>query len=429
MAGRGRRNGGGDRRRAYPRLDRQERNTIERLLDQGRSAREIAREIGRAPSTVTNEVAAHRYVSAPKAMSGAKAPADDELALACPRLGSWPRCCNGCPRRRAYGCSRKPRVFYEARRAQAESEAVRSDARRGIDATEWQAARALAAIRDGLARGLSPEQICLASPDVKVSPSTVYRWVREGYAGMSNMDLRRKVGYRPRSHRAPTGPSRHSAARSHDRFLALGDDCDGAWEMDTVMGRASDSACVLTLLHRPSRLQLVMPLASCSPAEVKRALGSLRGALGPEGVRRAFAFVLTDNGPEFSDEAAIAAALGERPGEVRLFYCDARRSDQKGACERNHVEVRKLLPKGRGGVSLEGIGAADCAVVMSQVNSQPRPVLGGLTPIAAFRAMLGDDAGTLLDALGVEELAYEELMLSPEAVNRARAERGEAPLA
>ncbi|MGN8855116.1 hypothetical protein ACTNBB_09165, partial [Collinsella sp. HCP28S3_B9] len=50
-----------------------------------------------------------------------------------------------------------------------------------------------------------------------------------------------------------------------------------------------------------------------------------------------FRAVLTDNGAEFSDEAAIAALLGEGPGETRLFYCDPRRSDQKGACERNHV--------------------------------------------------------------------------------------------
>jgi len=47
---------------------------------------------------------------------------------------------------------------------------------------------------------------------------------------------------------------------------------------------------------------------------------------------RVFRAVLTDNGAEFSDEAAIAALLGEGPGETRLFYCDPGRSDQKGAC-------------------------------------------------------------------------------------------------
>lgn len=56
-----------------------------------------------------------------------------------------------------------------------------------------------------------------------------------------------------------------------------------------------------------------------------------------------FRAVLTDNGAEFSDEAAVAALLGEGPGETRLFYCDPGRSDQKGACERNHVEIRNVF--------------------------------------------------------------------------------------
>ena len=48
--------------RSYGRLTRHERNTVERMLDRNRSAREIAAELGRSPSTVTREVAAHRYV-------------------------------------------------------------------------------------------------------------------------------------------------------------------------------------------------------------------------------------------------------------------------------------------------------------------------------------------------------------------------------
>ena len=40
--------------RSYARLDRQERNAIERLLDRGKTCREAARELGRAPSTVAS---------------------------------------------------------------------------------------------------------------------------------------------------------------------------------------------------------------------------------------------------------------------------------------------------------------------------------------------------------------------------------------
>ena len=75
-----------------------------------------------------------------------------------------------------------------------------------------------------------------------LSASTVYRWVDAGYDGMTNMELRRKVGYRPRSRRAPKRATSHSARRSHASFLALGEDaCAAAWEMDTVEGSRGDS--------------------------------------------------------------------------------------------------------------------------------------------------------------------------------------------
>ena len=89
--------------RSYGRLTRHERNTVERMLERNRSAREIAAELGRSPSTVTREVAAHRFVTAPRSHYGEPAPED--LSGACPRLAAWPRCCNGCSHRRGYGVS------------------------------------------------------------------------------------------------------------------------------------------------------------------------------------------------------------------------------------------------------------------------------------------------------------------------------------
>ena len=262
-----------------------------------------------------------------------------------------------------------------------------------------------------------------------LSPSTIYRWVSAGYDGMTNMELRRKVGYRPRKRAAGRAATRHSARRSHAAFLALGEDaCAAAWEMDTVEGAREDSACLLTLLHRPSRLQLALPLEEKTAGCVADALEGVRAVLGADGTRRVFRAVLTDNGAEFSDEAAIAALLGEGPGETRLFYCDPGRSDQKGACERNHVEIRKLLPKGAG-IRFDRLAPADLALAMSHVNSEPRGALGFATPARAFRAMLGGDAAALLDAYGVGDVPLGDLDLTPGLIERARAERGDAPLA
>lgn len=413
--------------RAYGRLTRGERNDIERALDRGRSCREIAAGIGRSPSTVKREVDRHRFVTSPSSRRGEPAP--EGLGEACPRLGGWPWCCNGCKRRGAYGCTRRPRVFYNARWAQQAADAELSSARSGIDETEESAAAKLAAIRDGLKRGLSPEQIAASNPGLGLSASTVYRWVDAGYDRLSNMDLRRKVGYRRRRKKARPAAARRSEARSHGAFLALGEDaCASAWEMDTVEGRAADSARLLTLLHRPTRLQLAIPVPDGACASVLAGLGLVRGALGAEGVRRVFPLVLTDNGSEFSDEAAIAGLPGEPPGETRLFYCDPRRADQKGACEKNHVEIRKVLPKGRG-LRFDLLARADCSLLMSHVNSEPRGCLGFRTPYEAFVGVFGEDGRALLDALGVERVPASELDLTPGLIERARAERGDAPLA
>ena len=325
---------------------------------------------------------------------------------------------------------RRPHVFYEARAAHLCADSVLVSSRRGIDADEPAAAARLEAIRDCLRRGLSPEQMAARNGGpVDLSPSTIYRWVSAGYDGMTNMELRRKVGYRPRKRAAGRAATRHSARRSHAAFLALGEDaCAAAWEMDTVEGAREDSACLLTLLHRPSRLQLALPLEEKTAGCVADALEGVRAILGADGTRRVFRAVLTDNGAEFSDEAAIAALLGEGPGETRLFYCDPRRSDQKGACERNHVEIRKLLPKGAG-IRFDRLAPADLALAMSHVNSEPRGALGFATPARAFRAMLGEDAAALLDAYGVEDVPLGDLDLTPGLIERARAERGDAPLA
>ncbi|KGI73488.1 hypothetical protein HMPREF9463_01461, partial [Collinsella sp. 4_8_47FAA] len=68
-------------------------------------------------------------------------------------------------------------------------------------------------------------------------------------------------------------------------------------------------------------------------------------------------------------------------------------------------------------------------LAMSHVNSEPRGALGFATPARAFRAMLGEDAAALLDAYGVWDVPLGDLDLTPGLIERARAERGDAPLA
>ena len=97
--------------RAYGRLTRHERDTVQRMLERRASCREIARELCRSPSAVSAEVASHRFVTAPKSRRGERVDGSADLSAACPRLAAWPRCCNGCGRYRAIGCKRRPHVF------------------------------------------------------------------------------------------------------------------------------------------------------------------------------------------------------------------------------------------------------------------------------------------------------------------------------
>lgn len=59
---------------------------------------------------------------------------------------------------------------------------------------------------------------------------------------------------------------------------------------------------------------------------------------------------------------------------------------------------------------------------MSHVNSTPRALLGGKSPIEMMRFIYEDkDTQVLLDALGIREMLKEELMLKPEHLQQRRA--------
>lgn len=399
-----------------------QRMRIEEGLGANESFRSIASAIGRAPSSVSREVLANRDY---KRLKDRGDPVD---AQGCPRLERAPFVCNGCPKRHGNSSCYRRRVVYDARRAEALSAERRSESRRGIDMEPERAERALAQVRDALGRGLSPYQASRAmDEDVRVSASTIYDWVGRGYGGCCDAMLERKVKFKKRRRSAPAAPGRRPQSRSHQAFLALSEDeRGGCWEMDTVVGRASDRRRLLTLHHRPTRLQLYLPMADGTCAEVKSRLEGLRARAGEALWARLFRLVLTDNGAEFSDWEGIGAILGEREGEPpRLYYCDPMRSDQKGACEKNHTELRAVLPKGR---SLEGLTPGDCRAAMSHVNSAPRLSLAGTSPLGAFRFAYGAEGRALLAALGVEEVAAGDLWLKPGLLDRCRAGRGEPPL-
>lgn len=412
------------KQRRYFRLTKAERSSIERGLDSRESCRSMAASLGRSPSTVADEVRRNRTVS--------KGPGKGERVEgmpqdACPKLLSWPHVCNGC-RFRRYRCARPWRCEYSAARAQTLAEAQLSEARRGVDCDEARFDWMMDRIRADVARGLSPAQIAQGrAAEFKVSASTIYRWIGAGYGGMCNADLRRKVGYRPRRKAAPARPTAHGSKRSYSAFSSLPDEERArACEMDTVIGSKPDSKCILTLYVRPCSFQFCLLLKDKTQGTVAEALDTLERVAGTSLFSRLFGLLLTDNGTEFSSPEALEKSACAAKTRSKVYYCDARQSQQKGRCERNHVELRKLLPKGHS-IRFDELDARDMAELMSMLNSEPRRALLGATPFSMLKAAVpGSEA--LLDALGVREVPYSELDLTVNALNKARAERGLPPI-
>lgn len=267
---------------------------------------------------------------------------------------------------------------------------------------------------------------------VGVHRSTIYRWVDAGYGGLTNLELERKVGFRPRKKKAPRRSTSHSPKRSHDELLRLPEGRRASrTELDCVIGRNVDARAVMTLYNLPSHFQLALLLEEHDCANVKKELANLASVMPEDMHARWMRTVLTDNGEEFADEDGIGALVGERVKdgelEVHLYYCDPRQSQQKGSCEKNHTEIRQILEKGM--FAFDELTGADMAVLMSHANSNPRASLGGKTPIQMLRFVYGEaEANALLDALGIREIGRDELMLRPEILDIERERRGEAPL-
>ena len=82
---------------------------------------------------------------------------------------------------------------------------------------------------------------------------------------------------------------------------------------------------------------------------------------------------------------------------------------QKSVCEKNHFEIRKVLPKR---ISFEKLTKRQCTVLMSHINSEPRPSLGGLCTIQLFQYAYKDAVKMLLSEIGIEEEDKDNLNLT-----------------
>ena len=103
-----------------------------------------------------------------------------------------------------------------------------------------------------------------------------------------------------------------------------------------------------------------------------------------------FPVILTDNGGEFARVDDIEMDVR---GEIKLFFCDPNRSDQKGRIEKNHTLIRDILPKG---TSFDNLTQEDINLVCSHVNSVKRAALNGKSAYELFAFTYGEEIPKLL---------------------------------
>ena len=322
------------RPRSPLRLSPGEREEISRGLLAGASCRAIAAGLGRAPSTVSREVA------------GA-------------------------------GGGRRYRAWS------ADAAAVRR-ARRPKPAKLARCHRLRAAVERLLDQRWSPEQIAHrlvrdypGDEEMRVSHETIYRSVFVQARGALRHELTRSLRT-GRTRRRPQGRL-HRRGELRDMVLiserpaeAADRAVPGHWEGDLIVGQGGQSA-IGTLVERQTRLTLLVALPEGRTAEHVRTALAKRLCTLPAQLRRTLTW---DRGKEMAEHVRFTVESG-----LPVYFCDPSSPWQRGTNENTNGLLRQYFPKGS---DLSVHRQAQLDAVARELNGRPRRTLDWTTPAEAF---------------------------------------------
>ena len=370
-----------------------DRNDIQLGLERGETFKAIGQLILKDPTTVSKEVKRNKQIRDSTSNN-----------LPCPLLDKAPFVCNGCPKRRQ-NCGYQ-KIFYLAKQAQKQYEQTLVEAREGTplnSQTFWDMDKI---ISEGVKKGQHIYHI-LKTHNLDVSSSTVYRHIRKGYLSIAPIDLTRAVKFKERrTSNLPSIPKEAKKGRSYEDFqnyLAL-NQLNSWLEMDTVMGRTGGKV-LLTFNLSFCNFIFARLLENKTALEVTKHLYDIKNTLheADKDFFQLFPVILTDNGGEFARVKDIEMDIR---GEIKLFFCDPNRSDQKGRIEKNHTLIRDILPKG---TSFDNLTQEDINLVCSHVNSVKRAALNGKSAYELFAFTYGEEIPKLL---GISKIPAEDVCQS-----------------
>ncbi|MBI3506092.1 MAG: IS30 family transposase [Proteobacteria bacterium] len=310
-----------------------EREEISRGIAQGSRLRTIATSLGRAPSTISREVAHSGGASRYRAASA------DE---------------------RAWLQARRPQPCLLARSAR-----LRSVVARRL-ALDW-----------------SPEQIsgwlARTYPDDKamhVSTETIYRSLFVQARGVLKKELQTHLRSRRTMRRAKGATGRGhgkgdivDAVSIRERPAEAADRAvPGHWEGDLIAG--THNSHVATLVERRSRFTMLVKVPGKDTHSV---VGALRRRVRtlPKELRLTLTW---DRGKELADHKHFTVAT-----DVKVYFCDPSSPWQRGTNENTNGLLRQYLLKDS---DLSSHSQAELNAIARRLNTRPRKTLGYRTPAA-----------------------------------------------
>ena len=329
------------------------------------------------------------------------------VQMECQLLLKPPHVCNSCNKR---NYCRLGKIIYSAKYAFDQYREKLSSCREGVNQTPESIQRLDSLVSPLLMKGQSLSHIYAThAQDIGCSRRTLYSYIDQSVLTARNIDLRRKVKYKPRRKptRCSTADRQYRQGRCWDDFQKLLRESPGIGvvEMDTVEGRKGGKV-LLTMLFRSCSLMPVFLLEHKTQDEVIRVFDKLTDALGVGLFRRLFPVILTDGGSEFQAPASLELTSDGDP-RTRIYFCNPYSSWQKGAIEKNHEYIRHVIPKGS---SFDSLCQENVTLLANHINSEARDSLNGCTPFKLSLLLLDN---RLHQALSLTEVSPDEVSLSP----------------
>lgn len=327
--------------------------------------------------------------------------------------GTWrhfPYVCNGCPRKT--GC-RYEKYFYSATVADASSRDLLRASRIGIGLTQPQILALDLLLTPLIQKGQPINHIYATNKgEIPCSKRTLYRYIDLGYLATRNIDLRRKVSYKPRKARKRTSPDpAYRKNRTYADFLVHAGYHPNLQivEMDTVIGRIGGKV-LMTLLFRNIDLLLIFLLPNHTQSAVLKVFDELENILQTDFFQACFPIILTDNGSEFENPWLLESGIDGQQ-RCRVFYCDPMASWQKGRIEKSHEYIRYVLPKGS---SFDGLSQDDVDLLMNHINCTCRDVLDESCPFDLACSSMPD----IIGLLQLYRVPANQIHLKPDLIKR-----------